>query len=244
MNDGARHMPTQRESGPTDGRSDAPLDRRRLPQTALLKIPRQARAVETVHTVLDAAVRVLAQEGADAFTTNRIAAVAGVSPGSLYQYVANREMILAALVERSALQAEAEVRRILRARRDLPPSAALHAALDALAGQVERHGAVVAEILRLAPLPAGNDLTTMLESRLVDALRVHLASDPAHLALRDGPAAVFVGVNACIFVLLKWAAERPPEVSRAALVNALAAALVEALGAGTAARPELTAALP
>jgi len=237
-------MPTQREPGATDGRTEATLDRRRLPQTALLKIPRQARAIDTVHTVLDAAVRVLAQDGAGAFTTNRVAAVAGVSPGSLYQYFANREMILAALVERCALQAESEVRRILRTRRELGAPGALRAALETLAGQAERHGTVVAEVLSLAPLLAQYDLTALLESRLVEALRAHLAGEPVHLAALDGPAALFVGVNACIFVLLRWAAERPPQVSRAALVDALAAVLVEALGAGAPMRPELTAALP
>ncbi len=238
-------MPTQREPGSIDGTAEAPLDRRRLPRTALLKIPRQARAIETVHAVLDAAIRVLTQEGAAAFHTNRIAAVAGVSPGSLDQYFANREMILAALVERWAMQVEWEVRRVLRVRRELSPAALLRTAVDAFASEAERQGPAVAEILRLAPLLSQNELTAALETRLLEALRAHLAGDPVHFPAPEDPAALFVGVNACIFVVLKWAAERPPHVSRAGLVDGLAAVLAEAIrGAGAPVRPELTAALP
>ena len=244
MADGAARIPSQREPEPAGIGPEMRLDRRPLPQIGLLKIPRQVRAIETVHTVLDAAVRVLALEGAGAFHTNRIAAVAGVSPGSLYQYFANREMILAALAERCALQVESVVRRALAARRDLPLEAALRSALDTLAGEAERHGAVLAEVLDLAPLPAQHDLTAMLEARLAGALRAHLAGRPVSFPARGGPAPLFAGVSGCLSALLRWAVERPPHVSRAALVDALAAMLAAALQAGAPADAELASALP
>lgn len=221
-------MSTHPERSPSETVVDLRLDRRRLPLSSLLKVPRQARAIETVHTVLDAAVRVLAQQGAEAFNTNRVAEVAGVSPGSLYQYFANREMILAALVERCVLQAEAVVRGALRARHDLPVAAVLRTAIEALAVELERNSAMLAEILTLAPLLAQNGLTAVLETRLMDAIAEYLASHPAQPRPGTG-AGMFVGVNGCIFVLLKWAAERPAYVSREALVEALAGMAEEAV---------------
>jgi AcrR family transcriptional regulator len=47
-----------------------------------------------VDDILEAAVRVLAREGARRFTTVRVAEEAGVSVGSLYQYFPNKEALL------------------------------------------------------------------------------------------------------------------------------------------------------
>lgn len=44
--------------------------------------------------ILEAAARVLAEQGAAAFTTNRVAERAGISVGSLYQYYPNRAALL------------------------------------------------------------------------------------------------------------------------------------------------------
>lgn len=63
-------------------------------QISSRKQPKQARATELVAAVLDAAVQVLAKEGAQRFTTARVAEKAGVSVGSLYQYFPNKAAIL------------------------------------------------------------------------------------------------------------------------------------------------------
>src|SRR5580658_9049476 len=58
------------------------------------KQPQQARSSELVAAILEAAVQVLAAEGARRFTTARVAEKAGVSVGSLYQYFPNKASIL------------------------------------------------------------------------------------------------------------------------------------------------------
>jgi AcrR family transcriptional regulator len=67
---------------------------RRNPGISSRKQPRQARSNELVAAILEAAVRVLAKEGAQRFTTARVAETAGVSVGSLYQYFPNKAAIL------------------------------------------------------------------------------------------------------------------------------------------------------
>ncbi len=66
------------------------------------RIPRQARAGSTVDAILDATLQLLEADGPDRLTTNRIAARAGVSIGTLYQYFRDKKAILAALAERKA----------------------------------------------------------------------------------------------------------------------------------------------
>lgn len=58
------------------------------------KHPKQTRSNELVSAILQAAVQVLAQQGAHRFTTARVAEKAGVSVGSLYQYFPNKAAIL------------------------------------------------------------------------------------------------------------------------------------------------------
>ncbi|MCV7260202.1 TetR/AcrR family transcriptional regulator [Mycobacterium shimoidei] len=52
-----------------------------------------------VQRILDAGRQVLIERGYEATTTNLIADVAGISPGSLYQYFPNKEAIIAAVVD-------------------------------------------------------------------------------------------------------------------------------------------------
>jgi AcrR family transcriptional regulator len=66
----------------------------REPSTA-----RAARAAETRTRILEAARRVLAEEGTDRFTTRRVAEIAGVSHGMChYHFKDKRELVLALLV--------------------------------------------------------------------------------------------------------------------------------------------------
>lgn len=67
---------------------------RPTPSISSRKQPKQARATDLVAAILDAAVQVLAKEGARRFTTARVAERAGVSVGSLYQYFPNKAAIL------------------------------------------------------------------------------------------------------------------------------------------------------
>ena len=64
------------------------------------KSPRQQRSADTVEALLTAAARVLERESLAGFNTNRVAEVAGVSVGSLYQYFPNKSALIAALIDR------------------------------------------------------------------------------------------------------------------------------------------------
>ncbi|WP_460999647.1 TetR/AcrR family transcriptional regulator [Streptomonospora sediminis] len=63
---------------------------------------RQARGQQRIEQILHAAAAVFTEQGYDAATTNAIAARAGVSPGSLYQFFANKDDIARALAEHYA----------------------------------------------------------------------------------------------------------------------------------------------
>lgn len=63
-------------------------------------VRRQARGLKRMAEILDAAELVIAEIGYPDMTTNQVAARAGMSPGSLYQFFRNKEEILDGLVSR------------------------------------------------------------------------------------------------------------------------------------------------
>ena len=95
-------------------------ERRKAP-IALRKRPKQARSADLVSAVLEAAARVLATEGAQRFTTARVAEKAGVSVGSLYQYFPNKAAILFRLQCDEWRQTTAMLRAILQDAGTPPP---------------------------------------------------------------------------------------------------------------------------
>jgi AcrR family transcriptional regulator len=72
----------------------------RQSRSAARRRPKQRRALQTVDAILGAVLRILQREGFAAVTTNRIAEVAGVSIGSLYQYFPDKRAIFVALHRR------------------------------------------------------------------------------------------------------------------------------------------------
>jgi AcrR family transcriptional regulator len=72
----------------------------RRPLTKARKVASQERSRATVDALVEATARILVREGFDKASTNRIAEVAGVSVGSLYQYFPSKEALVAAVIER------------------------------------------------------------------------------------------------------------------------------------------------
>ena len=71
--------------------------------------PRQRRARATVEAIVEAAARILVEHGWSRFNTNAIAARAGVSVGSLYEYFPDKQALLERLLHDHLAQAEARL---------------------------------------------------------------------------------------------------------------------------------------
>jgi len=73
---------------------------RQLTRLQPRKTPVQARSAHTVEAIHTACIQVLVDGGMDLLSTTRVAARAGVSVGSLYQYYPNKQSLLAAVLEK------------------------------------------------------------------------------------------------------------------------------------------------
>ncbi|OHX13563.1 TetR/AcrR family transcriptional regulator [Chromobacterium sphagni] len=85
------------------------------------KQPSQARSRHAVAAILEAAARILARDGYAGMTTNKVAELAGVAIGSLYQYFPNKQALVAALHRRHGEETLAVVEATLRRGAALSP---------------------------------------------------------------------------------------------------------------------------
>ncbi|NJM72519.1 MAG: TetR/AcrR family transcriptional regulator [Scytonema sp. RU_4_4] len=97
---------------------------RKIPTTPR-KLPQQDRSKVTVDAILTATARILTEEGYDKASTNRIAELAGVSIGSLYQYFPNKEALVAALAAQHTNEMVELVESKLNDLFDVPPEVAI-----------------------------------------------------------------------------------------------------------------------
>lgn len=133
--------------------------------------PRQARSRQTYADILTAAGDVLRSRGASGFTTNAVAERAGVSIGSLYQYVPGKEALLAALIR--------DMRKGMRA--DLVEAAARSKDRD-LAGAIRE--LIDASLRHHRPDPALTEALERAEDELpMDAETAALKADMATIVI-------------------------------------------------------------
>jgi AcrR family transcriptional regulator len=182
--------------------------------------PKQRRARLTVEAVLDAVTRILKRDGVSAVTTNRIAEVAGVSIGSVYQYFPDKQAIFVALHRRHVEQMLRVVEETLVRHAAAPLAPAVRALVDAMvdvhAADAELHELLWQEVPhRAAGAPE-------LEARLRGAWRLAIAS---RVRTRDVDRMAFL-LSHLVPALTHAVLARPPQVSaRAAKDEAVRAVL-------------------
>ncbi|KRQ03627.1 TetR/AcrR family transcriptional regulator [Bradyrhizobium manausense] len=92
----------------------------RKPPTKPRKSASQQRSRATVDALVEATARILVKDGFEKTSTNRIAEIAGVSIGSLYQYFPSKEALVAAVIDRHNEEIMAIVRAALIEVADMP----------------------------------------------------------------------------------------------------------------------------
>ena len=159
------------------------------------KIASQERSRATVDALIEATARILVKEGFDKASTNRIAEVAGVSVGSLYQYFPGKEALVAAVIERHQQQLMQTVRSEFARVLDQPVEKAMRTlvatAVTAHRVEPELHRVLAEQIPRVGKL---EELETFSRQNYV-LFRAYLESHRAELRVRDLDLASFVCVT-------------------------------------------------
>lgn len=200
------------------------------PPTEPRKQPRQARSRALVEAVLDATERVLAQEGSLRASTTRIAEVAGVSVGSLYQYFPSRQALLAAVIERRVERDEQLVQAHLAKLDGAPLEAVLragaHLLVDVFRREPELYRAMVDEMDRVAREQRVQQLIDDGIARMAAVLERHREA----LALEDPELAAYAIVTAQVAIVRDAVRRRPALLEEGRLVELLGTLAVRFVG--------------
>jgi AcrR family transcriptional regulator len=162
--------------------------------------------------VLDATVRLLKHGGSDGITTNRIAEVAGVSIGSLYQYFPNRGAIFNALHQRHIDQIDRMIQNTLVEHAGASLKDLIRAIIEAMVKSHAGDPAVPGLLMREVPHRAGG--TIDFAQRLHGVFLLAISSRAHELKRRRNlDAAVFVVAHMIDALSHGAALRRPPTLS-------------------------------
>lgn len=186
------------------------------------KRPLQARSKETVEAILTAAARVLVKDGYEATTTNKIAARAGVSIGSLYQYFPSKESIVAALVHRHRDEMWTIISTRLGQHQGHSIRANVRAILEAVV-EAKRmnpklHRVFVEQVPRIGELQAVFDVNQQIAEMVSGILR----SRPETVRPKNLDLAAYILVHSVLAVTHAVLVERPQSLDDGSLIDELA----------------------
>lgn len=175
------------------------------------KLASQKRSRLTVDALLEATARVLMKEGYDRASTNKIAQVAGVSIGSLYQYFPSKEALVAAIIDRHTQQVSQVMRKALVkvAARPIEVAARefVSIAIDAHRVNPKLHGVLTEQIPRVGRL----ENTEAIGREAYALVRGYLEAHRDELDVADPDLAAFVCVTV-IEALTHAAVLRRPDI--------------------------------
>lgn len=193
-------------------------------RTQARKQPRQERAQVSVDAILVATVRLLEKDGLEKLTTAKVAELAGVSVGTLYQYFPSKEAIIGALLEKRFAEMTAMLTQLLESTRAVPLETAIGVAVRAF---VEQH---LAGAKLHAPFLESYGTTGRIThyraylEKFIELLADHLETRRTEIRPTDTKMAAFVVVS-CAEGIAQSLAYRVPDRAHADRVVAEATAM-------------------
>lgn len=127
-----------------------------------------------VDRILDAGQAMLIAHGYDGASTNRIAAAAGISPGSLYQYFPNKDAIAAAVIDRYSDELAAQVAARVSERLNQPAPDYVRESIAALVDALDVHPEFLRAVMEQTPRLGGSNKLVAFEQRIGELTLAYL----------------------------------------------------------------------
>lgn len=188
---------------------------------SLRKAPKQGRSKELVDAIYQATVRILPELGSDKVTTKKIAEVAGVSIGSLYQYFPNKESLLGAVMDASSAYINATLNKRFQQMSDMEMDDAIQFAIDSALDLMLSDRKQIREVYR--QVSELGRLKAMFAFRrvAVETLAVELHRRYPSLPLKKCELMAFMTVNAQMGIVLTMLYDESQEWTREELSREL-----------------------
>jgi AcrR family transcriptional regulator len=190
------------------------------PMSPSRRDPGQQRSREMVGRVVDAAERVLQDVDYQRASTNRIAAAAGVSPGSVYQYFADKDEIFDAVLERLAGRLAGGIVPVLHRAALLEPAPRTRMIVEAVLDAFEREAGLLRALIDRTPAAEQQQAVSTIRVRAEEMVYQSLASTPDAVRDLDLDRATWMIVELGAHFPVRYVLDRPP-IAREAFVEDL-----------------------
>jgi AcrR family transcriptional regulator len=194
------------------------------------KVPRQERSRQMVERIVAAGRVVLVRHGYDAFSTNRVADAAGVSPGSLYQYFPDKTAILDVVVDRYWDEVAESVAASLSSHLGEAGVPMIREVSDALIAALEADRTLLRVVAEQLPLARSRARREALEKRVRELLAAYLLVRPEASSRPDPGVAAWMIVLAVENLAMRWVLDQPP-IDRAVVIEEMTVLVAGYLGA-------------
>jgi len=141
-------------------------------------MPIQARSTVTVEAISEATIQVLLTHGAERLTTTRVAARAGVSVGTLYQYYPNKQSLLFAIFEDHMDKVSRAVETACADACYKPMSEMISRVVEAFVDIKKQRADISIALYKVAPDVGGPALVKQTGQRLRKAIEAMLLTAP------------------------------------------------------------------
>jgi AcrR family transcriptional regulator len=139
------------------------------------KRPVQERSRATVEAILEATIRVLRAADFDSLTTTKVAEVAGVGVGTLYQYFPSKESLLLALLEQEMALFEAALFEAAARAAGEPLAVQVEAAVDAVIRHKGQRAEIGSALHAEMPRVDGARVVRATMKRMITAIQAMIA---------------------------------------------------------------------
>lgn len=186
------------------------------------RTPRQQRSLAMVDTLVDAGFLCVARHGIAHTTTRHIADLAGVSPGTLYQYFADKDAVFDAMQSRLVDEVVAMLRALAPELVRLDVREGVRLMLLRFNGLLRANdGRYLAFAMQSGQLDVTGHMPR-IEQALLEVATQYALHNPRALLLRNAPVVLYVAINGGMFTLLRHLNQPSPMISLEQVVDGIA----------------------
>ncbi len=149
------------------------------------RTPRQQRSLAKVTRILDATAEVLLEHGYAGLSTNRIAVVAGISVGAIYQYFPNKTALIENLREKLAADDRLLLEEQFAAARDKDLQDAIRFMVRTLVASHKQHIALRRVLIEQAPKSGDRRWMVEMDQAIHKAIQQQLKLHQDEIVVKD-----------------------------------------------------------
>ena len=178
-----------------------------LENRVMRKSPQQQRSKQMVNTLLEATAKCIALRGLDNTSTPAIAEMAGVSVGSLYQYFDGKEALLAALLNKLALDVGTTLKHIPLSE-GIALRTLIEQAIDMGFSLLNSSDGLYLELVRNWHRLPTEQVADVLQQHFSETARMYFIKHYHQYPIVDLQARLFIIINSTLFTMVRLASQQ------------------------------------